>query len=222
MTSNDLLDSYWSHYIMLEKEFMATMHYVKLDIENYEVYSDAYAKLLLQIGSEIDVVSKETCKLINPSFNDESMDKYLPILSGDTDFSSTIVKLINYPIRLEPWNDLETQYNQMPGIIWWKAYNKVKHKRMNNVIINGKSKESYKFANLKNTLYSLGGLYHLLLHTYYLLLKNEGKGKESPLPGSRLFKLEGPLWNNVHFPFDIRLYMDDKGTLIMETSTMPY
>lgn len=207
---------------MLEKEFTETMHYVKLDADNYEAYSDAYAKLLLQIGSEIDVVAKETCKLINPSFNNDTMDKYLPVLFSDTDFSNSKVKLINYSIALDPWNERETQYVSTPGIIWWKAYNKVKHERMNTVKIDGISKESYKFANLKNTINSLGGLYHLLLHTYYLLLKNEGKKIQSPLPGSRLFKLEGPPWDNVVFSFDMRVYFDNNECLIMETSTIPY
>ena len=59
MTSQELVDSFWTHYIMLEKEFMATTGFVKVDTENYSTYSDAYAKLLLQIGSEVDVVAKE-------------------------------------------------------------------------------------------------------------------------------------------------------------------
>lgn len=106
-------------------------------------------------------------KVIDPSFNGDNIGAYLPVLSGDTDFSSTKVKLINYAITLDPWKDIETHYNSTAGIIWWKAYNKVKHERMNTVQIDGISKVSYKFANLRNTLNSLGGLYLLLLHTYY-------------------------------------------------------
>lgn len=221
MTSQDLINSYWTHYIMLEKEFSATMHYVRLDTDNYKSYSDAYAKLLLQVGSEVDVVAKEACKLINPSFNGELMDKYRQVLSGDADFSSTNVILINYGITLNPWNELETQFVNTPGIIWWKAYNKVKHDRMNPVTINGLTKEGYKFATLENVLNSLGGLYLLLLHSYYLLLKNEGKTIAVPLPGSRLFKLDGPPWNDVVFAFDTRFYFDN-GDLVLETSNIPY
>ena len=68
MTSQVLLDYFWTHYIMLEKEFMTTILYVRIDKDNSNTYSDAYIKLLLQIGSEIDVVAKETCKLLNPKF----------------------------------------------------------------------------------------------------------------------------------------------------------
>ena len=221
MTSQELVDSFWTHYIMLEKEFMATMGFVKIDTDNFITYSDAYAKLLLQIGSEVDVVAKEICKLIDPTFCDGTMDKYRLTLSSDPEFISASVELINYGITLSPWSDAESISTGNPALIWWKAYNKVKHERMNAVTIDGVMKESFKFANLKNTLTALGALYHLLLHAYYLALKNEGKKAEVPLPGSRLFELKGTIWNDVVFPFDISLYFDE-GHLIMKTSTIPY
>ena len=222
MTREELEESFWTHYILLEKEFMATMGFVKIDTDNYFTYSDAYAKLLLQIGSEIDVVSKETCKLINPSFCGETMDKYHLTLSGDPDFINTNVHLINYGIILEPWNDIESTSAGNPSLIWWKAYNKVKHERMNKVTIDGVTKESFKFANLKNVLNALGALYQLLLHSYYLALKNEGGKIDVPLPGSRLFRLNGTLWNGVVFPFDVTFFVDDQGCLIMKSSSIPY
>ena len=212
---------------MLEKEFMSTAAYVKIDADNYLTFSDAYAKLLLQIGSEIDVVAKETCKLINPSFNGNEMKDYRAVLSVDTDFCNTRIQLINYGIILDPWKDLETTItttpNALPAIIWWKAYNKVKHERMNTVTIDGDTKESYKFANLKNVLNALGALYHLLLHSFYLILKSEGKAVEAPLPGSRLYKMAGTVWNNVTFSFDTSFSIDNNtGCLMLKTSTIPY
>ncbi len=221
MTSQDFVDSFWTHYVMLEKEFMATTGFVKIDTDNYLTYSDAYVKLLLQIGSEADVVSKETCKLIDRSFIEETMDKYRLKLSEDPEFVNVTVHLINSGIVLKPWNDIESKAAGNPALKWWKAYNKVKHERMNTVTIDGVTKESYKFANLKNTITALGALYHLLLHAYYLALKNEGKKAEVPLPGSRLFKLQGTIWNDVVFPFDTSLYIEN-GHLIWKTSTIPY
>lgn len=207
---------------MLEKEFMATTGFVKVDTENYSTYSDAYAKLLLQIGSEVDVAAKEICKLIDPTFCDETMDKYRLTLSSDPEFLNTSVELLNYGITLSPWSDIESIPTGSTAFVWWKAYNKVKHERMNTVTINGVTMESYKFANLKNTLTALGALYHLVLHSNYLALKNECKEVEVPLPGSRLFKLNGAIWNNVVFPFDVAFYVNTQGCLIMKTSTIPY
>lgn len=222
MTSAEFESTYWTHYIMLEKEFMATTGFVRIDIENYNTYSDAFAKLLLQIGSEIDVVSKETCKLIDPMFNEETMDKYRLTLSGDPDFANVNVLLINYGIVLNPWNETESTSTNNPALIWWKAYNKVKHERMNTVTIDGVTKESFKFANLKNVLNALGALYQLLLHSFYLTLKNEGKAVEAPLPGSRLFKMTGTVWSNVTFSFDTKFGIDNTGHLILKASAIPY
>lgn len=221
MTSQELVDSFWTHYIMLEKEFMATTGFVKIDVDNYCTYSDAYAKLLLQIGSEVDVVAKETCKLIDPAFSDDKMDKYRLTLSLAPEFVNASVELINYGITLSPWSDTESTSTGNTALIWWKAYNRVKHERMNTVTIDGVTKESYKFANLKNTLTALSALYHLILHAYYLALKKEGKNTEVPLPGSRLYKMNGLAWNNVVFPFDTSFFVDN-GHLIMRTSTIPY
>lgn len=218
MTSKELEKSFWTHYIMLEKEFMATTWFVRIDIDNYDTYSDAYAKLLLQIGSEIDVVAKEVCKLIDQGFCSETMDKYRITLTSDQAFSNVTVNLINYDITLESWNCFETGGT---SLVWWKAYNKVKHERTNIITINGITKESYKFANLKNVLTALGALYHLLLHANYLTLKNEGKKVEVLLPGSRLFKLVGPTWNGIVFPFDTSFYIEDE-CLYMKTSSIPY
>lgn len=222
MTSQELVDSFWTHYIMLEKEFMATTGFVKIDTDNYCTYSDAYAKLLLQIGSEVDVVAKEICKLIDSTFCEGTMDKYRPILSSDPEFSNASVELINYGITLFPWSDTESISTGSSALIWWKAYNKVKHERMNAVTIDGVTKESFKFSNLKNTLTALGALYHLLLHGYYLALKNEGGKIEVPLPGSRLFRLNGTIWNGVVFPLDVAFCIDDQGCLILKTSSIPY
>lgn len=222
LTSQGFMDSFWTHYVMLEKEFMTTLYYVRLDRENYSTYSDAYIKLLLQIGSEIDVVAKETCKLINPQFNGDNIVDYRSELSGDSGFASTKVNLFNYGIILEPWNNTWLTATGYTKIIWWDVYNKVKHQRTDQVNINSITKASYKFADLENVINALGGLYHLLLHSYYLTLKNEGKTVKIPLPGSRLFKLQGPMWNNVDFGFDTIYIEENPGEIIIETATKPY
>lgn len=222
MISKDIESSFWTHYIMLEKEFMLTTSYVRIDTENYSTFSDAYAKLLLQIGSEVDIVAKEVCKLISPTFSDNTMDKYRSILMSDADFSATRVNLINYTITIQPWNNIETaSTSQSPALIWWKTYNKVKHERMNTISINGVSKSSYKFANLENVINALGALYQLILHFYRLALIHEGQRIEVLLPGSRLFKLEGLIWKDIVFPFDTSFEIDN-GCLILRTSTIPY
>jgi hypothetical protein len=43
---------------MIEKEFRKAMQYVSLSTDNANTYSDFLVKLILQIGSEIDVIIK--------------------------------------------------------------------------------------------------------------------------------------------------------------------
>ncbi len=54
-----------NYYILLEKEFAETLEYITLDADNYNVYSARYIKLLLQIGSEIDINAKLLCSQYN-------------------------------------------------------------------------------------------------------------------------------------------------------------
>ena len=76
MLCEEFINTYWSQYILLEKEFMATLHYLSLCEENEEAFSQAYVKLLLELGSEIDVVFKQYCANIDPSFNGKNMQDY--------------------------------------------------------------------------------------------------------------------------------------------------
>lgn len=57
MSEEEFVNLYWKQYIMIEKEFRQTTKYVALDSINFKTYSDAYIKLLLQIGSEVDIVA---------------------------------------------------------------------------------------------------------------------------------------------------------------------
>ena len=68
MTENEFVNLYWKQYIMLEKEFRKTVKYVALDSINFETYSDAYVKLLIQIGSEVDIVSTTYLNISQKSF----------------------------------------------------------------------------------------------------------------------------------------------------------
>ena len=221
MTSTDFLNYYWHQYIMLEKEFLATEQYVKIDPANYKTFSDAYAKLLLQIGSEIDVAAKMLCQIIDSTFNGDKIDCYRDILSANTDFLSTEIAVLNRSIVLKPWERWITASTNKPNPFWWTAYNKVKHQRTDTVEIDGISQDSFRFANLEYTMNALAGLYQVDMYAYYLLSNAESLKRNVPLPGSRLFNPSGTIWDNMDFPFDFALTIDN-GCLIMESSDFAY
>lgn len=209
MIENEYINLYWKQYIMLEKEFTKTVKYVALDTINFETYSDAYMKLIIQIGSEVDIVSKALCKEINNASKARSIEQYQnDIVSCFPDFYNVLVK--SEMIDLVPWDSWKIPSSP----VWWKEYNAVKHNR------NDKEdgvKENYKYATLENTINALAGLYQIELYLFSVIPHKFSV--ETPLPGSRLFTLDKCGWETKHFEKDSLTYVKD-GCLFVEEA--PY
>lgn len=226
MNKQDFIHLYWKIYISIEKEFAETLNYVSLDVENYGTFSSSYIKILLQVGSEIDIVAKSICNYHEKSFKGENINDYRPvIMKHETDFSNTEVKIlqIKEAFSIKPWEiwGVTNKNDVVENPSWWKVYNKVKHDRHTVGTINDMSKEYYKFANLEYTLYSLAGLYQLLIYYYYDLAPKDRI--QVPLPGSRLFTLSGGKWDDIVFYKDISFYIDfSDGHLYSESGEFVY
>jgi len=217
MTSKELLHQYWRQYIMLEKELALTETYVAIDDSNAETFSSAYAKLLLQIGSEVDIATKVLCQMLDPTSTGDNISKYkgciLPVLA---DFDSVQVEVKNNSIVLDPWKDWNTQ---SPS--WWTVYNKVKHERTSRGSIDGKTQEYFRYANQIHTLSALAGLYQILIYAYYYITGKKGEVTRVPMPGSRMFRLKGSIWDSVQFHEDGYFELID-GHLHYFSSEFPY
>ena len=199
MSEEEFVNLYWKQYIMIEKEFRKTTKYVALDSINFKTYSDAYIKLLLQIGSEVDIVAKALCKEINNASNAKNINHYqLEIITRFTDFPDVVVN--GKSIDFVPWDS----WKQSSSPIWWKTYNNVKHDRNNK---DDGLIENYKYANLENTINALAGLYQLELYLYSVLPHKQSV--ETPLPGSRLFGIKNSGWESMHFGKDSLTYVKD-------------
>lgn len=211
---------YWKQYIELEKEFTETIQYVAIDREQENSYSSKYAKLLLQLGSECDIQLKAYCSILDPSFSGENIDKYrTTINSYNSDFASTQVILESNDSIIQPWI-IWTGNKDNPW--WWRVYNKVKHERTSIGEIDGVTREYYKFANQKYTVEALAALYSLEICIYRERIKNVTEHKmPTPVPGSRLFHLTGPKWNDVKFFKDVAFYIEDE-TLFESDGEFPY
>lgn len=222
MTSDEFISIYWSQYLSLEKEFKNTFHYLALDVKNEDSYSQAYAKLMLEIGSEVDVVFKEYCKAIDTSFKSsyKTVFRYKECIANcKPDFITQPVVIKNYNRILIPWQEWQT----LDSPYWWTAYNKVKHERTSIVAINGVKQEGFRFANQKNTLLALAGLYQTMVYFFYKIAIDEGKNIVTPMPGSRLFELSGGIWTSIPFYLDMALYVDgETGHLCFNTSSIQY
>lgn len=226
MDKHKFLQLYWKNYISIEKEFVQTLNYVALDEENYNVFSSAYIKILLQIGSEIDIVTKSFCIFHDKSLKLKNINDYrCEIMKRETDFGNTKVIVLQgndiCPIKpWEVWNDNNCIGKDInPN--WWKVYNKVKHNRTDSGTIEDVDKDYYKFANLKYTLFALAGLYQLLIYYYYDLAEEERI--KVPIPGSHLLTLSGNKWDDIIFYQDIAFYIDfSSGELHSESGEFIY
>lgn len=216
MDKEKFLQLYWRNYISIEKEFIRTLDYVTLDSENYRTFSSAYIKLILQIGSEIDIDAKLLCMLYNEHAKLKNMNDYRrEIIKSENDFCNTEVNILKHcnVSSFRPWEKW-TDNDNIENPDWWKVYNKIKHDRMGMDEIKN---DNYKSANLRNTLYALGGLYQLLIYIYFECFSEKSQIKV-PIPGSHLFELSGNRWDKITFYQDIAFLLDSaSGHLLYET-----
>lgn len=217
---NEFKTVFWSQYISIEKEFSSTIPYVSLSEENYGVYSNEYAKLLLQIGSEIDIALKYYCKILENNFTGNTMTQYHDLLMReDKIFAKQEIQCqFEKNIIIRPWSNW---LDSRKSPYWWNAYNKVKHERNEIGVINGEKKQYFKFANLENTLHSLAALYHIWICSYYKLAVSEKEALLMPLPASRIFKAVGCKWEPNVLYGDFAVYLTNDECLHIEYGT-PY
>lgn len=221
MTCDEFSEAYWAHYISLEKEFLQTTTFVSLGHDNDKTYSDAFLKLLLAVGSEVDVTMKFFCRLLDATFSGDNIFQYRSCINANRpNFFNQEVSVREGSMVIKPWSNRNAA-NDIISPFWWDAYNKCKHERLEIGEINGETKAYFKFANLEYTLAALGGLYQTILYSYKILADIEGKQVVVPLPGSRLFKLIGPDWSGVEFFNDFAFYIEN-GSLCMESSNIYY
>lgn len=204
--------AFWVNYLQIEKELIESFKYVELSVDNYNTYSSKFLKIFLQVGSEIDVCFKEYIKLISTNNRCENIIDYKnELLNNDMDFFDEEVNCNTINILIKPWNDLQNNNN----LCWWTAYNKVKHQRTDQITINNITKESYKFANLENVIFSLAGLYILLMNIFS---KINGYNDDSPVPNSKLFKMNSPRWSNCKFFDSVYASLGSNNDLHMYTT----
>ena len=218
--TDQFLSNNWGQYILLEREFLQTLQYVNLDAENAKTFSHAYQKLLLGLGSEVDVALKFYCKSITKGFRGATINKYCEcITNSKRDFVAQVVKTIHTEQKIQPW--INWQSGNSP--FWWKAYNAIKHNRPGVEEINGIKQSNYKFANQGYTLQALAGLFQIMVYAYYDIAVAEEKKITTPLPGSKLFRLIGNSWDDINFYGDSAFYVDKQtGQLIYETNPLLY
>ena len=143
---------YWQHFLTLEADFAATSRYVEFSRLNFAAFSVEYVKLLLAVGSEIDVLCKLTCKSVDSSVKCENIDDYRACLTAHTQIASEEVLIRRYNLSFKPWSDWASGKNPS----WWQSYNRVKHERDSH----------FSEANLENCANAISGLFVIVLYCH--------------------------------------------------------
>lgn len=150
---------HWNYYLAIESELKTLTRFIEFSENNFKTNSIELSKLLMTLGSEIDVILKLICKDIFKEIKGnmkgylEVLIKELPIILNES------IYINQYNIELKPFKDCTSESTPF----WWSSYNKVKHHRYDN----------YEKANLENVLYASGAL--LILNVYYYTLLNNDK-----------------------------------------------
>ncbi|CAN7570174.1 hypothetical protein [Pararhizobium sp. LjRoot238] len=130
------------------------LDYVELHEANANSFGDNFAKLLLAVGSEIDVIAKAICADVAPNERASNILHYRDILKASFNgIHNASIDIMRTGDPLTPWDSWGQADARSPN--WWRAYNDVKHDRVVN----------FDQATQRNALNALGGL--LVLNMYY-------------------------------------------------------
>ena len=136
---------HWRYFLALEREYVDAIRYVEPTAAQQSVYSFEFARLLLLLCSELDVVFKVACDKIDPVGGADSIGKYFTCLDAKYNLASEVVRIDRYSTKVVPFEN----WSVLSPPVWWTAGNKVKHRRH----------EHFELATLGNALHALCGLF---------------------------------------------------------------
>lgn len=151
---------HWNYFLALEADCERLARFVDFSRSNFGTYSIEIAHLLLAVASEVDVVAKQLCALVDEEANPSNIEQYRRILRRHLpEIEHSHVIIPRYGLTLEPWSNWKS--DETPD--WWRDHNKVKHQRG----------EHFSLANLQNVLNAIAGLFLLVLLYYRAVLEEK-------------------------------------------------
>ena len=118
---------------------MKTNRYVTHSNKNKDVYSDEFSSIILLSCSELDSLFKQLCIIrgIKSKGKHFQIKDYAPLIkelfTNSLGVSPSIGTLNNDSIILFPFNNIDVSV-PYADLIWWEAYQAIKHNRIQNVV----------------------------------------------------------------------------------------
>lgn len=177
---------FWEFFLAIESDLAKTTRFVEFHKDNFKTYSVEFARILLSASSEVDVLFKELCSIIDPNKNYYGRkitikDYRECITSRYPKFHAIEVLIPQYDLTRKPWKEWPRNSGVNPS--WWDSYNNVKHHR----------NTKYNEANLENAIDSVAALFALVL--YFLRVKYN---ETFPTPIPKILELK----KNPHYLAD--------------------
>ncbi len=145
---------HWEYFQTLVDDIDKLSRYIEITKDNYKVYSIELVRILLAVGSEVDVVAKLLCQSVPDSKPCKNINDYRTTLCEVyPSLPAIIIALPRHGIGFIPW----TAWGEEQNPNWWHSYNNVKHHRDN----------KFEEANLINTLNAASGLCVLIGYLYH-------------------------------------------------------
>ena len=178
-------NKFWYFYLELENEFLEIEKIIPVHSINETTFSYTYVRLLGLICSEIDVVFKEFVEFKQFQIERDNMANYKKFIEETYEvFIENEISCHNIRfnhLKFQPFFDWSLNVD----LKWWNINSAIKHNR--NEKENGV--EAYKFANQKNVLNALSGLFQLNMYFYKELAEDWNLGDQMPQPKSNIFNL---------------------------------
>jgi hypothetical protein len=193
---------HWNYFTALEDDMSQVSRYIEFCKPNLGVFSIELAHLLLSAASEVDVMAKCLCAIVDPNAAPSKINLYREVLlravkdAKIADLTAIRVLIPRYGMYFRPWENWAV--GKTPD--WWLCYNHVKHKR----------DDHFHEATLQNALNALGALFILNYLYYRIELKLDGQltvgGRPAVYAPSVVFKKLSPepalmtLHQDIHRP----------------------
>jgi hypothetical protein len=144
---------HWDYYLTILEDLAKVSRFIEFTSANFHTYSVEFVRIILSVGSEVDVVAKLLCERIKPQDSSRTISDYRQLIVTEYPFLPTVeITAPKHGLAFTPWHEWTNGQNPT----WWAAYNNVKHHR--NIY--------YADATLENALLSSSALCVLLGYLY--------------------------------------------------------
>lgn len=166
---------HWNYFLAIEKDLENLARYIEFSNANLGTYSIELTHILLSASSEVDIIMKQLCTLVQSNVTTNNINEYKNVIQTQlATFINEEICIDRFGLSYKPWDN----WNGTNNPDWWRSYNNVKHQRNNH----------FNEANLQNTINAVGALLLTVIYYYKYSFTNEAQHEISFRETTRLLQ----------------------------------